>query len=115
MPDDAEDMWQLFNLLRKDDHVAATTFRKVTREGAGGVGASESERVRVKLRLLVEDIDYDGDGEAIRVKGRNTTETEHVKLGAYHTLDMDVGRPVRVEKTEWDAADVERLREVAEP
>lgn len=103
VPDNAEDMWQLYNLLRVDDHVEATTFRKVSREGAGGVGASESERVRVKLRLHVEAIEYDGDGEAIRVKGRNTTETEHVKLGAYHTLDMDVSRAVKVEKTEWDA------------
>ena len=115
VPDNAEDMWQLFNLLRAEDHVEATTFRKVTREGSGGVGASESERVRVKLRVHVEAIDYDGDGEAIRVKGRNTTETEHVKLGAYHTLDLDVGRAVKVEKTEWDAVDVDRLREAADP
>jgi stalled ribosome rescue protein Dom34 len=36
------------------------------------------------------------DGEAIRVKGRNTTETEHVKLGAYHTLDLDVNRSIKL-------------------
>lgn len=66
VPENSEDMWQLYNLLRADDHVEATTWRKVTREAAGGVGASESERVRVKLRLHVEDVDYDGDGEAIR-------------------------------------------------
>ena len=65
--------------------------------------------------MHVETIDYDGDGEAIRVKGRNTSETEHVKLGAYHTLDVDVGRAVKIEKHEWDAVDVARLREAADP
>ena len=121
VPDDAEDMWQLYNLLRADDHVECVTFRKVTRGGTGGGelggggGGGDSERVRVKLRVHVETIEYDGDGEAIRVKGRNTSETEHVKLGAYHTLDVDVGRAVKIEKPEWDAVDVARLREAADP
>jgi protein pelota len=92
VPDTSEDMWQLFNLLRAEDHVEAVTFRKVSRSaGADGVGPGESERIRVKLRVSVESVDYDGEGEAVRVKGRNTTETEHVKLGAYHTLDLDCG------------------------
>jgi protein pelota len=116
VPDTSEDMWQLFNLLRAEDHVEAVTFRKVSRSaGADGVGPGESERIRVKLRVSVESVDYDGEGEAVRVKGRNTTETEHVKLGAYHTLDLDVGRAVKIEKHEWDAVDVRRLREAADP
>ena len=64
--------------------------------------------------MLVESVDYDGEGEAVRVKGRNTTETEHVKLGRT-TLDLDTGRPVRIEKHEWDGVDVWRLREAADP
>ena len=116
VPDTSEDMWQLFNLLRADDHVEAVTFRKVSRSaGADGLGSGESERIRVKLRVSVESVDYDGEGEAVRVKGRNTTETEHVKLGAYHTLDLDTGRAVKIEKHEWDAVDVRRLREAADP
>ena len=71
--------------------------------------------MRVKLRVLVELVEYDGDGEAIRVKGRNTTESPHVKLGAYHTLDLDVNRTIKVEKEAWDVVDVARLREAADP
>ena len=118
VPDTPEDMWHVYNLIRIDDHVDAVTFRKVTRGGDGdgiGGGAAESERVKVRLRLKVEDVSYDGEGEACRVKGRNTTETEHVKLGAYHTLDLDVNRPVKIEKDEWDGLDIDRLRELADP
>ena len=115
IPETGEDVWQIFNLVRAGDHVTASTFRKVTREASGGLGAAESERVRVKLRVLVELVEYDGDGEAIRVKGRNTTESPHVKLGAYHTLDLDVNRTIKVEKEAWDVVDVARLREAADP
>lgn len=119
IPDTPEDMWHVYNLIRIDDHVDAVTFRKVTRggdgDGPGMGGSAESERVKVRLRLKVEDVSYDGEGEACRVKGRNTTETEHVKLGAYHTLDLDVNRPVKIEKDEWDALDIDRLRELADP
>ena len=95
VPDNPEDMWHLYNLIRVDDHVDAVTFRKVTRGGGDEhAGAAESERVRVRLRLRVEDVAYDGEGDAVRVKGRNTTETDSVKLGAYHTITLEPNRPV---------------------
>ena len=107
-------MWQLFNLLRADDHVEAVTFRKVSwSAGADGAGPGDSERIRVKLRVLVESVDYDGEGEAVRVKGRNTTETEHVKLGAYHTLDLDrAGRcgSRNTSGTAWTSCDFAKPR-----
>ena len=31
-------------------------------------------------------------GGTIRLRGKNLTETEHVKLGAYHTLELEQQR-----------------------
>ena len=127
VPETSDDMWHVFNLLRAGDRVEATTFRKVSKgaggashaadHGLGGHGGSGADtvRVRVKLRLDVESVEYAGDGEAVRVRGRNTTDTPHVKLGAYHTLEIDANRAVVIEKTLWDAADAKRLRELADP
>ena len=116
VPDNPEDMWHVYNLIRVDDHVDAVTFRKVTRGGGDEhAGAAESERVRVRLRLRVEDVAYDGEGDAVRVKGRNTTETDSVKLGAYHTITLEPNRPVKIEKVEWDVLDVDRVRELSDP
>ena len=74
----------------------ATTFRKVQREAAGsggGVGgAGDSSRIKMKLRVEVEAIEYDGEGGVLRVRGRNLSECEHVKLGAYHSLDLEPNR-----------------------
>jgi protein pelota len=110
--EEGEDLWHAFNLIREGDHVTATTFRKVSRDN--GVG-SESERIKLKLTIKVEGIEYDGEGHAIRLKGRNLTENEHVKLGAYHSLELELQRAFTLAKDTWDALDVERIKQCTDP
>lgn len=38
------------------------------------------------------------------------TENEHVKLGAYHTLELELQRAFTIHKDVWDSVDVERIR-----
>ena len=40
------------------------------------------------------------------------TETEHLKLGAYHTLELEQQRAFSVAKDAWDSLDIERIRQV---
>jgi len=54
-------------------------------------------------------------GSSIRLKGRNLTESEHVKLGAYHTLELEPGRAFHLHKALWDSLDVERIRTATDP
>jgi len=37
-------------------------------------------------------------GSSIRLKGRNLTESEHIKLGAYHTLELEPSRAFTIHK-----------------
>ena len=53
-------------------------------------------------------------GSEIRLKGKNLTETEHIKLGAYHTLTLEISRPFELHKATWDVLDVERLKEACD-
>jgi protein pelota len=78
-PEEAEDIWHLYNLLQPGDRVQAVTVRKVTSESASG--ERESERVRLKLTLELEAVDYDAAAAQLRLRGRNATECEAVKLG----------------------------------
>mmetsp|Transcript_3525 Transcript_3525/g.8391 ORF Transcript_3525/g.8391 Transcript_3525/m.8391 type:complete len:219 (-) Transcript_3525:969-1625(-) len=112
IPEETEDLWQAYNLVRQGDVLTATTFRKVSREKGNSV---ETERVKVKLSLEVDSVDFDPEGAEIRVSGRNLTESEHVRLGAYHTVTLDLNRAFQLHKAEWDALDVERLRDACDP
>jgi protein pelota len=71
VPEDSEDMWHAYNLVREGDRVAAATMRKVVREGAGGGGdgglggggaSGSAARVRIKLEVAVEGIEFDPEG-----------------------------------------------------
>ncbi|XP_056851554.1 protein PELOTA 1 isoform X1 [Raphanus sativus] len=94
--EDSDDLWYAYNLISTADSVMAVTFRKVQREVPGG--GRDSERVRLKLEVQVEEVDYDKDASVLRIRGKNILENEHVKIGAFHTLELDLKRPFVLRK-----------------
>ena len=67
------------------------------------------------MTLDVEDIEYDHQGCKLRVKGRNIEENEFVKMGAYHTIDIEANRKFTLAKTEWDTVALERIEIATDP
>ena len=80
-----------------------------------GSNALNTERVRLYLEITVEAIDYDPEGTDIRVKGKNLTENEHVKLGAYHTTVLEPRVEVKLSKDSWDSLDIQRIDDACNP
>jgi protein pelota len=79
-----------------------------------GTGSAESIRVKIKLTIEVENIEYDSMEGVLHLNGRNTEENEYVKLGAYHTLDLEVNRSFALIKSEWDTISLERLQKACD-
>ena len=52
---------------------------------------------------------------SLQITGRVVEENDHVKMGAFHTLDIEANRDVRIEKTEWDSISLERIEEASQP
>ena len=100
-------MWHAYNLVQVGDHLKASTIRKVTTESATGTTASN--KVRTTLTLLVEQIEYDTQACVLRVKGRNVVENDYVKIGQYHTLDLELNKRFTLYKESWDSVFQERL------
>uniref|UniRef100_A0A1B0G3D8 Pelota N-terminal domain-containing protein n=1 Tax=Glossina morsitans morsitans TaxID=37546 RepID=A0A1B0G3D8_GLOMM len=46
---------------------------------------------------------------ALRLKDRNIVENQYVKMGAYHTLDLELNRKFELRKREWDTVALERI------
>ncbi|GBG59018.1 hypothetical protein CBR_g24366 [Chara braunii] len=113
VPDDAEDLWHAYNLVAEGDMVSATTVRKVQKETSSG--GSESERVRLNLCVEVEAIEFDSTASILRLRGKNVTENEHVRLGAYHTLELEQQRPFTLRKGQWDSLALDRLKQCTDP
>ncbi|XP_020089576.1 protein PELOTA 1 isoform X2 [Ananas comosus] len=87
VPEEEDDMWHAYNLIAVGDTVEAVTVRKVLREMVSG--GRDAERVRMKLEVKVEDVDYDKVGSVLRIRGKNLTESEHVK-NVWDSMALDV-------------------------
>ncbi|CAF2150330.1 unnamed protein product, partial [Brassica napus] len=111
--EDSDDLWYAYNLISTGDSVMAVTFRKVQREVPGG--GRDSERVRLKLEVQVEEVDYDKDASVLRIRGKNILENEHVKIGAFHTLEIDLKRPFVLRKAFWDSLALDTLKQASDP
>lgn len=104
---DGEDMWHLYNLLSPGDFLRAPTIRKVQQEST--TGSAQSDRVRLTLTVEVVSVAYDAAGAGIRVRGKNVTENPHVRIGAFHTIELEPHRAFTIGKKEWDSVFIERL------
>ncbi|XP_067884445.1 protein pelota homolog, partial [Heterodontus francisci] len=113
MPEQSEDMWHTYNLLQVKDSLQASTIRKVQTESAtGSVG---STRVRTTLTICVENIDFDAQACMLRVKGTNIQENAYVKMGAYHTIELELNRKFTLAKKQWDSVVLERIEQACDP
>lgn len=101
-PEDDEDMWHVYNLISEGDEVRALAIRRV--QTVSSTGSSDSFRVRVQLTLRVTKTTFSqapssstgaAAGEkkestaALQISGQVVNENDYVRLGAYHTLDLE--------------------------
>ncbi|KAI3975339.1 hypothetical protein MKX01_033579 [Papaver californicum] len=113
-PEEADDLWTAYNLVSKGDTVLSTTVRKVIRESA--TGGRDSDRMKLKLEIIrVESVDYDKEGSVLRIRGKNILENEHVKIGSYHTLEIELHQPFVLRKVVWDSMAVDILKQASDP
>ncbi|XP_058102575.1 protein PELOTA 1 isoform X2 [Magnolia sinica] len=96
IPEEVDDLWHSYNLVSPGDSVLAVTVRKVMRDGASG--GRDAERVKLKLEIKVQAVDYDKEGSVLRIRGKNILENEHVKIGQFHTLEIEQHRPFVLRK-----------------
>ncbi|KAK4337046.1 hypothetical protein RND71_044122 [Anisodus tanguticus] len=111
--EDEEDIWQAYNLIRRGDSVRSSTYRKVITESS--TGTTGSNKIRINLTLRVESTEYDAETSSIRVKGKNIVENDYVKIGQYHSIDIDLNSKFTLWKFIWDSVSLETLENACDP
>ncbi|TPX30163.1 hypothetical protein SmJEL517_g06207 [Synchytrium microbalum] len=113
IPEELEDMWHAYNLIAKDDQLKANTVRQVL-VSETATGSTDKSSVRITLEISVESVEFDTQAGVLRVNGRNITENKYVKMGAYHTIDLELNRPFTLKKLEWDIIALNRIDEACD-
>lgn len=109
----ADDMYHLYNLIAEGDTVETSTMRNVTHESK--TGSIQKERIRMLLCISVERVEYDSEQGSLRVAGKNVKENDHVKMGQYHTLTIEINQVFIVYKLLWDTVYMERIKDASDP
>ena len=112
-PEQAEDMWHLYNLIQVGDVLRSTTMRRVVSESA--TGSTSSQKVRTNLTIKVVKLDFDAGASQLHVNGTVCEENNVVKLNAHHTLDLDLHRNLTLTKDFWDGFALDRIQVACEP
>ena len=105
VPQDKEDLWQLYNLIQKGDEIRLTTQRNVKKASTGGGGAKEKgkvERKTLTLTINVEGIEYDPSDEHMRLRGKTVEANEFVPAQSFHTAELELNKTFTLYKQEWD-------------
>lgn len=111
--DTPEDLWHSYNLLQQGDLVRCTTVRKIMKES--NTGSTSSNKMRMMLTIKVKKVDFDPDSMQLRLSGTNAEESEYVRMGAHHTLTLELGRVFTIEKLCWDQVFLDRIEEACHP
>uniref|UniRef100_A0A6S8X182 Protein pelota homolog n=1 Tax=Chaetoceros debilis TaxID=122233 RepID=A0A6S8X182_9STRA len=113
LPEVPEDLWHAYNLLQEGDLVRCTTLRKVVKESS--TGSTTAKKVRTSLTIRVDKVDFDPDSLQVRISGPNVEESKFVKLGAHHTLTLELDRQFSIIKECWDQIFLDRIDEACNP
>jgi protein pelota len=112
-PETAEDLWHTYNLLQTGDLVRCTTIRKVVKESA--TGSTSSSKKRMMLTVQIQRVDFDPDALELRLSGIVTSESDHVRTGAHHTLTLELNQNYSLEKICWDQIYLDLVDEATHP
>jgi protein pelota len=113
LPEEVEDIWHAYNLIFVGDHVRATTVRRI--QTTSTTGSVKSERLRLTLTIEVQKIEFEAEAGVLRLNGPNCSESQHVKMGAYHTIDLEKQRKFTIFKQLWDEVALDRVQMACDP
>ncbi|KAJ9611180.1 Translation factor pelota [Cladophialophora chaetospira] len=96
-PEEPEDMWHAYNLIRPTDLLTASAVRRVTTESSS-TGSTSSQRVHTNLTIRIKSTDFDPQAGQLHVSGQIARENRYTKVGQFHTLDLELNRNFTLEK-----------------
>ncbi len=113
VPDSADDLWHLYNVIYKGDEVYAYTSRALKLDTEYSRPKS-AERVSAFMGVTVESVSWDKFLGKLRVHGLICHAPEIIPPSAHHTLNIAVNQPVTIVKKKWPKHLMDRLTRASE-
>ena len=108
--ENGDDLWHLRHLIQPGDLVSAVTWRRDERS-TDMVRAEKVERRRMYLGVEVEEVEYADFFDRLRVLGVIREGPDDIPRGVHHTLNVEDGDDVKIQKVRWRGFELERIDE----
>ncbi|MDD1770197.1 MAG: mRNA surveillance protein pelota [Methanomassiliicoccales archaeon] len=109
--DNMDDLWHLYNIIEKGDLVLAVTYRREEAK-SDKVRAERGEKKRVFLGIRVDKVEFHEFESRLRITG--VIEQGPQDLGAFHTLNLELGDNITIIKEHWRDSTLERIKRAIE-
>jgi protein pelota len=110
IPENLDDLWTLYNVIRRGDRLYARTSREIKLDVETN-RPTKSKRIGISLGIHVDRVSLQRENNRLRAIGPIIEAPEKYGLhGSYHTINVDSGKPITILKEEWHQHDVERVQ-----
>lgn len=113
VPDSADDLWHLYNVIYKGDEVYAYSSRAIKSDTEAS-RPKGGERVSAFMGVKVESVAWDKFLGKLRVHGIICHAPDIIPSGAHHTISVSLNQPVTIVKKEWPKHALDRLTRASE-
>ncbi len=107
LPENADDLWYLYNIVEKGDKASALTQRRDTRKD-DRIREKRGEKHTTYLTIAVEDVNWHAFSDMLRIRGI-IVEGEDAR--SYHTLNIREGVELTIQKEAWEDAHLQLINE----
>jgi len=105
----SDDLWHLSHILQEGDIVKMRTMRKVAVKAGGEFRLGEKKPMVLTIRL--EKSGFDETSGTLRLAGKITEGPSDTKLSSYHTMAIEPGTVLTVQKGRWSHSALKRIQE----
>ncbi|MET1160225.1 MAG: mRNA surveillance protein pelota [Thermoprotei archaeon] len=106
IPENDDDLWILYNIIKPGDIVVGTTTREVKISDKGS-----SKRIPMKLAVRVEKMEFQPFTDRLRITGIVIEGPDKYGVkGKHHTLSVIPGTRISIIKEKWLSYELEKLR-----
>ncbi len=108
-PQSVEDLWLLTKIIGEGDLVEGNSFRRFKTDK---LRAESGEKKPVRVKLKVESVEFSENANKLRLTGVIVSghPEEFVQVGEHHTLDVDEGDNIEIEK-DFNLYELKMLKE----
>lgn len=114
VPENVDDLWLLYNIIRRGDYLFSRTTREIKFK-EDGIRPTKGKRIVISLGIDVEKTSFQSDNYRLRANGIIMDAPEKYELrGSHHTINIYLNKPITVHKKEWLSYDYERIKRASQ-